>query len=255
MQLESQVGVATSYLASRDTRSVESSQNSDQMSNLIQNLNLLLTRLSGISECFSNQTKTPAVNVYTFPCCPPHKNPVSDSATQTTKDGDHVPLSKRTAPLAEDCSHGEAPQDLSTHSEEILTCTVCNGTHQSSTQLDEHMEFAHDCHLHPPAGRPESEVNGESCDYCSNVFPTQELLQVHISINHATDYIHCNSCMLRFQTKQKQEEHAQACHRALPVTPTQSATCPPATGSRTLSSSILHSSVQSASTSSQSEQL
>ena len=52
MQLESQVGVATSYLASRDTHSVQSSQNSDQISNLIQNINLLLTKLSGISECF-----------------------------------------------------------------------------------------------------------------------------------------------------------------------------------------------------------
>ena len=60
--------------------------------------------------------------------------------------------------------------------------------------------------------------------------------------------------MLRFQTKQKLEEHAQACHTALPPgTLTHSATCPLPTGSIHPSSSILPSPVQSIS--SQSEKL
>ena len=257
MQLESQVGVATSYLASRDTSSVESIQNSDQISNLLQNLNLWLTKLSGISECLSNRT-TPAVNVYASPCFQQHKNHMTDSATQTA--ADNVPLSKPVAPLPEDCNQSaEAPLDMSTHSEEILACTICQGIFQSSRELDEHMEDAHDCPLppppvDPPVETPESEVNSKICDYCSNVFLTEDLLQIHISDKHASDYIHCNSCMLRFQTKQKLEEHAQACHAALPPgTMIQSATCPLPTGSRHPSSLILPSPVQS--TSSQSEKL
>ena len=175
---------------------------------------------------------------------------MTDSATQTAAAEDLV--SKQTSQDPEECSEkDEAPQNMSTCSEVILTCTICHKTYQSSTELDNHIEDTHGCHPPPNSPTPEPVESDSVCDYCSDVFPTPELLQEHLSTKHVTDYISCDSCKLRFQTKDDQTAHAQACHVAPPAAPDQRTTCPSPTDDSDLTPSTVPSSIQSPATSSQ----
>ena len=70
LQLESQVGVATSYLSNRGSSSREnrSSAFTDQLVAVLSTLNLLISKLSKLSE--PGTAKTPVVNVSNWPCHP-----------------------------------------------------------------------------------------------------------------------------------------------------------------------------------------
>ena len=101
-------------------------------------------------------------------------------------------------------------------SEDVLTCTLCNISLESTDHLENHLESVHGRASIPTIGsNPEEEVSNEhdtSCEYCNENFPTSELLKVHVNENHATAYLKCHSCMLRFQTKLLLSTHVKACH-------------------------------------------
>ena len=219
MQLDGQVGVAKSYLSSRDTAQPENVP--VQMSSLLNTLNLLVIKLGALSDNFL--AKPQAVNVYNS-TCNTQKHSVASTASQTAFEPSPAPLPTISTNSAESI-HAEVtnarthPVDTSESSETILTCTICNENFQCTTHLDEHMENAHDNQSSttiPTEGN--SNHVGSVCDYCSDTFTNPTLLQDHVSTKHASDYISCDFCKLRFQNSQRLNVHVKAYHEPLPQT-------------------------------------
>ena len=164
MQLESQVGVAKSYLSSRDVNPAESSTstNTDQITSLLTSVNLMLTKLAGIPDNLTQ--KTQSVNVYNNTCH--HQTPaLADKGCQTPPDLVGSPSSLQTdlnnATAIEDIQAdttrsipdvGEPSKDSGDAPEDILICTVCNNKLESTDQLESHLESAHRQASIPAAG-------------------------------------------------------------------------------------------------------
>ena len=201
MQLEGQVGVAKSYMSSRDTPHTDDNHVvSEQHNKLLTSLSLLLAKLNTISDNLN--VKSQEVNVYNSTCHlqKPH---IADKTTQT-----HPNIPKLSEVLNQEIQ--TEPENL-TETEIILTCTHCLKTFQTNGQLDDHMERSHENNT----TKSKDQQNLLCCDFCDLTFSTTSYLQAHISTNHATDYFSCDSCKLRFQAKQDLDKHKAASHQQL----------------------------------------
>ena len=195
----------------------------------------------------------PVVNVYNSPC---HlKNSVmQDKASQT----DENPHSQTAT--TRNTSSGD---DVSTDTELILTCTICNKALESSEQLDNHIDSIHanpppssnttaaaalsapppsstasatptstqpvvspqssTPEAHPSVSNPAVE-NGYDCDFCNEQFSSPKIHEEHNSDKHATAYLQCESCMLRFKNSRQLENHRKASHGQTSETPLKTKT-------------------------------
>ena len=131
LQLENQVGVATSYLSSRNCEKSE-----DQT---IQNssLNVLLNKVCSLLENFNQ--KSSIVNVYTNSCM--SKSATCDMSCQT----DDI-----IANGAVNMNESETrtlvvnnPNNVNLNSSEVLTCTVCKANFSAISLLEDHLDQVH----------------------------------------------------------------------------------------------------------------
>ena len=222
MQLESQVGTATSYLSSRDTgHQCSSSANiSDQFTALLTTMNLLLSKLSLCTDSPAASRLSP-VNIFNSPCQGPRSSLVDRTVQTDTNDISSKDIAMTTP----------TNENISDDTETVLTCTICGKILETSAQLDLHIESDH------------SSVSGITdkiiCDYCDETFMTSRLLQQHQSSKHATSYIKCGSCMQRFQNRSQLEIHMKASHitvtASIPTSPTSSGHLTPSSSSTTAS--------------------
>ena len=217
LQLESQVGSAKSYLSSREMPPVNNNPTNQQLCDVLEAMHLLLNKMNLIID--NGLTKTQAVNVYNN-TCPQQKNPSSNQSTQTPS----VSLPTVTSHTGIDGSKGvDETQDSI---EVVLTCTVCHNTFQSSRQLDDHIERSHGNNRSAPGISkvvPNSSTtrsttdSSHTCEFCTNTFTTKNALQAHVTTKHPTEYLCCNSCKLRFQTRTQLDTHIAAHHEPLSV--------------------------------------
>ena len=112
----------------------------------------------------------------------------------------------------------EAPaaEDNSTASEDILVCTMCDKALESSTLLEQHLETAHNNSSSKVSNSvpepPPNDQHSQTCNQCSDTFPSLDTLQQHISSNHVRDFIKCSKCMLRFQSRSELNDHVKSNH-------------------------------------------
>ena len=198
---------------------------------------LLLTKLSTFPDNLAE--KSQAVNIYNNTCM--HQKPtLIDKSCQTLEDD------------VEDAQAVAPAHEVSMESEDILKCTICNKSLDSTAHLEEHFETAHDqpsCASVVPQTtdrRSGKEVHEIICDHCDENFLSSLLLQEHISARHSTAYLQCQSCMLRFQTRTQLRTHVKAYHEP-PTGPVTSigASCDTSTDFGAGPSSSLSSSRQS----------
>ena len=190
MQLESQVGVAKSYLASRDPSPPGNIPTAitDQLTSLCTSLNLLLTKMISTSEHLS--PKTQAVNVYNTTCHQQREPVMTDKASQTSEPIPTPPANvlNGNEPREDSSiiiSDTLAEVDASADSETILTCTLCHRSLESSSLLDDHLESIHDCKPSSSEKEKTEKKHDKICLYCNNVFESNELLAEHVSQNHS----------------------------------------------------------------------
>ena len=204
LQLEGQVGVAKSYLSARDPTPKDYSPATEEFSHLKAVIDMIMTKLSSISDNFS--VRPPVVNVYNSTC---HSSKPLMTSTSTQTLANTVPTIPTDTFTTDTLLDDEMDEAGAT--EAILTCTICHNTFQSNQQLDSHMENHHD-------SKP-SESSVYNCDFCSDKFTNGRALETHISTKHPADYLSCNNCKLRFQTKQQLSKHLETQH-ASPSTAT-----------------------------------
>ena len=183
MQLESQVNIATAYISTPNTTTGPSptlqlpSVTSEQISSLISSLNQLADKLSALPDLLA---KSHTVNVFNNT----KKPAFFEKATQTTC---ILPSSSDASAVAAVVPTEDATMESDTVSspqnhEDILTCTLCNETLPSSTQLNYHLETDHD--VTKKRNLNQTETN---CLFCGDFFPTKEDLGQHVSSTHATE--------------------------------------------------------------------
>ena len=198
IQLESQIGVARSFVASREIHPDISRESAslDPSTNLTSSLSLLLSKLTKVVDNLTPRTSS--VNVYNSSC---HisKAVMIDAACQTSSSNQDQFITTDTNTIdsdeeAETVNEVEAIVD---ESEAILTCTICNKTAASSSELDNHIEDAH---------------GSKVCDFCDQNFNSKEKLKKHQNEKHPAAYLQCPSCMLRFRTKEDLYSHVNANH-------------------------------------------
>ena len=202
LQLEAQVGIATSHLSSRepDHAPINPITTAEQFRSLADSLHQVLVKLSALPELLS--TKSQTVNVFTSN----HKHSSGADKASQTADYLHPPLlavtpsSDVAVSVSNDSDRSSVTMDSSTPTEEVLTCTVCNNIFKSRTLLHHHLETAH---------RSERD---NSRNHCGNTFLTEESLGQHISSDHAIGYNRCKSCMFRCQTNTQLKDHIKECH-------------------------------------------
>ena len=231
MQLEGQVGIATTYLSSSSASASPSSQEHlpaivEQLKKITESLHVQMDKFSTLPDLLG---KTQTVNVYnnhqkphttekmsqTPPVLPDYAAPSELNTGNATDD-----------PLTDNdmAGLGFDSDQLNSNLETILTCTLCNITLQSDSELNLHLETRH---------KSMSKIN---CEFCSETFPSTQKCEQHISSKHVTEYLGCKMCKLRFYSQSKLNEHLQASHmsstqpfdilRPLKPVPVQSSTSP-----------------------------
>ena len=218
MQLESQVGLATSDLSRRDECPKDSNSRTvtDQLSATPSSLNLLFSKLTLWSD--PPVSRASPVNVYNTHCN--HNRPYQvDRCTQTqtimnisttTSDASTVAVE------VSDTMDATDNEDSHDDTEIIFTCTLCNKDLKSSQQLDRHVENVHNNQATQPPAPVNNLESSIECEYCGETFPTQKLLHLHISSKHPTNYIPCSSCKLRFHSKAQLDTHMRTSHGQIP---------------------------------------
>ena len=227
MQLERQVGVATSYLSSREGNQDNSTNVTDQLAAMIASLNKLITKL--VSEPIVQ--KSPSVNVYNS-LCHLQKPALLNKATQTSTDlsSDPPPTSAlnmepTTVASASDTDTNNQLSQNASIDEIVLACTICDRVLETSDQLDHHMEAMHgNSPLLGIIPENRSDDKDRKCDHCDEVFSTSDLLQTHKSEKHPADFLQCSKCMLRFQDSTQLREHTVTLHDPTEVS---AGTCEP----------------------------
>ena len=174
------------------------STSSDQLSTLTSTLNLLLSKIGLMIECA--QQKTHAVNVYNSSCH--HNIPRADKGCQTSSfTASPSPEQELSAAKSKGASASNTPvyTVVNESFEAILTCTMCEETFESNTELDNHIESSH---------------SGVKCDFCEQTFSCNLKLQKHKNEKHPAAYIQCKHCMLRFQDSRQLEHHVHTQHKS-----------------------------------------
>ena len=238
MQLEGQVGVATTYLTSSSASVSPSSQEHlpviiEQLKKITESLHVQMAKFSALPDLLG---KTQTVNVYNN-----HQKPLTNEKVSQTPPvlPDYKPAKHNTGNVTDDpltdngmAGLGSDSDQLNSNLETILTCTLCNITLQSDSELNLHLETRH---------KSMSEIN---CEFCSETFPSTQKYEQHISSKHVTEYLGCKMCKLRFSSRSKLNEHLQASHisstqpldilRPLKPVPVQQSSTSPSPGAKAL---------------------
>ena len=197
MQLEDQIDVASSYMASRDTNVGSHNNRSNPVppNNNIDSDSLALT-ISKLNTLVDQVTKSQTVNVYNYPCnsnkFKPNEN--DSKATQTDTVPPNVVPPDGTSLIENEGSHEETAHQ----------CIICSETLRTHTELDEHIQSEH--------GASESLRIPFTCDYCGAKMRSEQFLHKHISDKHASLYLQCPKCKFRAQLNTQLEDHMIDCH-------------------------------------------
>ena len=184
MQLESQIGVAASYMSNRDsnTSTARMEANTDKDKSLINILNDHLALIINKFDVLIDKvcTKQPGVNIYNTTSTSNKPNnsstckstqTVTDNADTATEKGDEVAhLEDNEKRMVDEVNIGE----------ESVLCTKRN--------------------------------QSISCDYCEEKLLSAQKLQEHISQKHATSFLQCPKCLFRTQLRTKLNDHLRNCH-------------------------------------------
>ena len=195
MQLENQIGTATSYISSRDISRGESNNSGkcEVLSKLKDCLDLIITKIPLLSD--QSTPKAQSVNVYNT-TCHTHSPQVLHKQTQTSQ----VPSTADIVEAVIEISENEnrvVNETAADNLEEILQCTLCNKALETNAHLDAHMEETHG-HL--------------DCEYCDAKLSSAGKLQEHISQSHGTGFLQCTKCIFRCQTRNQLNDHTHTCH-------------------------------------------
>lgn len=183
MQLESQVNIATAYISSPNTNTSPTptlqlpSFTPEQISSLISSLNQLADKFSALPDLLA---KSQTVNVFNNT----QKPTFFEKASQTTcipPSSSDASAVAAVAPTDDTTMESDTVSSPQNH-EDILTCTLCNETLPSCTQLNYHLETDHD--VTKKRNLNQTETN---CLLCGDSFPTHEDLGQHVSSTHATE--------------------------------------------------------------------
>ena len=175
MQLESQVGLATSHLSRRDECPKDSNSRTvtDQLSATLSSLNLLLSKLTLWSD--PPVSRASPVNVYNTHCN--HNRPYQvDRCTQTQtimNISSTTPDASTVAVEVSDTMDATDNEDSHDDTEIIFTCTLCNKDLKSSQQLDRHVENVHNNQATQPPAPVNNLESSIECEYCGETFPAQ----------------------------------------------------------------------------------
>ena len=204
MLLDSQVGIATAHMTSRDmgTGGDIPATTVESLSKVIESMNLVLAKIVTMIDQLSPRTQS--VNVYNN-SCQNHKSDSRDEASQTTQEPSKYPT---TATIDPSNNNSNIAEETVEDHEVILQCTVCNKILSSQAHLDSHIECVHG--QVPP--KPATPADNMACDFCDAAFLSAGDLDNHISRKHATEFLQCPGCMFRFQSKSKLSDHVKICH-------------------------------------------
>ena len=143
MQLESQVGIATTYLAGSNITASSSQPGSSalfeqHLIKLCESIKELLSRLSNLPDLFS---KSQTVNVYNGN----QRSSTGEKSSQTLPvilQGDEAMLADAKDALV---AHDDplTTEEPLISLENILTCTICDKTLQNQAELNHHLESNH----------------------------------------------------------------------------------------------------------------
>ena len=199
MQLEGQIGTATSHLANRDhaPAAIIPSATSDQLGDILSILHSLLSKLSVLTDQMI--TKSPIVNVYNSQSGNQKQIMLEKESQTSDTDSIVIPASN----VVSDCITDKRTKD----SETVLTCTMCSLVSNTTEDLDQHMENSH------------GNTGAIKCDQCNAMFSSKKLLNIHQSEKHPVHYIQCSLCKLRVQNRSKLELHIKESHGSRNVTP------------------------------------
>ena len=251
MQLESQIGVATSYISSRDQATPLRDTNllndtpatKDIISRLLESMHTLHGKVDTLAAV--SQVSAPPVNIYnnTGPgCIQTRSNTASQTLAMTDPVSDlnqpvqlieYTPAAEPTESSSDTSPTLPSAQTAIEETENILACTLCDEVLDSIALLESHLDSAHS---NPPnvaiSVNNVNDSHDEQCDYCGLNFQDRKQLQEHISEKHATSYLQCSNCIFRFQTRHLLADHVKACHD-----PETRSAQPPTTTATSLSSS------------------
>ena len=137
MQLEDQIGIAASYVSSRDTNArdagmTDSDPRCKNLSQIGDKLNNLLAKISTVIDQFTSRSQ--AVNIYNNTSTT-NRQAVYDRDTQTISDS-YVQSNDSMK------EHGQLMEALDSE-EIILQCTVCSNIFNSNSDLENHIETIH----------------------------------------------------------------------------------------------------------------
>ena len=135
MQLDSQVGVAANYIASRETiaENTTSAVNNEGFLKINDSLNLLLAKITALVD--QQNTKSQQVNVYNSACSPPKPTMVDkDCQTQNQASSENN--------IIIECMETDSTEETE-QTEAVLQCTVCDRTLKSSSELENHIDLEH----------------------------------------------------------------------------------------------------------------
>ena len=137
MQLEDQIGIAASYVSSRDsaTRGASATSSDSKCGNISQisdKLNNILTKITVVADQFTSRSQ--AVNIY---------NTTSSNQRQIMIDRDTQTMSVNSIENNDSIKeHRRTEEDLEIE-ETTLQCTVCSNTFNSNSDLDKHIKATH----------------------------------------------------------------------------------------------------------------
>ena len=213
MQLETQVGAAASFISDRGTgESTSSNTSSDSLSRLNDSLNLLMTKLALLTDQSSAHNQS--VNVYNN-ACHLQKPEIVNKTTQTVESMDAYDKS------------GDKQNDFV---EDVLKCTICNKTFETSTHLEDHIETAH------------SQLSLLSCCSCDARFSSTKQLEEHISQRHVPLSLPCPDCAMKFKNTLQLSDHVNTHHAQNAAASAQSETLPTDSSASSLAKSSTSSS-------------
>ena len=201
MQLESQIGIAASYMSSRDSNTAKTQVNTDSAktypNNNVNNDSFALIS-SKLSELVEKVNKTQQGIVIYNTSCTPNKSSTTcvNKCTQTDTDASAKTENMNNPAQVEDV---EIVMEYEATKGPDLLCTICNKTLETAAALRDHIESSHNT----------------DCDFCTAKVSSVQQLQEHITEKHGTSFLQCPKCIFRTQLRSQLNEHLRTCHKEL----------------------------------------